>query len=172
MYEIRLATDEDVPALPAIESAAAALFLQYAETANLPDDPTAPAEFYAAQQDGRLWVAALPNGVPIGFALVEMLADAVHLEEVDVHPQYGRQGVGTALVQAVCAWARAHGIAAVTLTTFRRIPWNEPFYRKLGFRELKPAELSANFIRLIEEEESRGLSRALRTAMLYETGIY
>ena len=30
-------------------------------------------------------------------------------------------------------WARDTGLAAVTLTTFRDVPWNAPFYRRAGF---------------------------------------
>jgi hypothetical protein len=45
-----------------------------------------------------------------------------------------RQGIGTALVSAVCAWAVAKGLGAVTLTTFRDVAWNAPFYRRFGFR--------------------------------------
>lgn len=50
-----------------------------------------------------------------------------------MHPEHGRRGIGGALVGSVCDWARASGIASVTLTTYREIPWNEPFYRRLGF---------------------------------------
>ena len=40
--------------------------------------------------------------MPVGFALVEMLADDLpHLEELDVDPSHGRRGLGTALVRGV-----------------------------------------------------------------------
>ena len=63
--------------------------------------------------------------------------DRPHLEEVDVHPDHGRRGVGTALVRAVCDWVRRSGHAEITLTTFRALPWNMPFYRRLGFEEMR-----------------------------------
>lgn len=45
---------------------------------------------------GRLWVASSGN-MPVGFALVKMLADDLpHLEEIDVHPSHRRRGLGTA----------------------------------------------------------------------------
>ena len=55
---------------------------------------------------------------------------------MSVRPTAGHQGRGRALVEAVCSWAAANGYPAVTLTTFRDVPWNAPFYSKLGFREL------------------------------------
>jgi len=53
-------------------------------------------------------------GVPVGFALVEILDGAAHLEEIDVHPAHGRRGLGSALVRAVCEWARQSELSAVT----------------------------------------------------------
>jgi hypothetical protein len=32
--------------------------------------------------------------------------------------------------------AEARSFRRVSLSTFRKVPWNGPFYRKLGFREI------------------------------------
>ena len=98
--------------------------------------------FQAAQAAGLLWVALSPQRHPVGFALVEREGLQLHLEELDVHPQHGRRGIGGALVETVCAWARDCGYAEITLTTYRDIPWNGPFYAKLGFKVLGAAELT------------------------------
>ena len=168
-FEFRLASLDDLPYLSAIESAATKLFLQFAETSELPLYLTAPEDFSEAQRAGLLWVALSPSGLPIGFALVEMLSESAHLEEIDVHPDFGRRGIGASLVRMVCDWAQACSIPAVTLTTFREIPWNEPFYRKLGFEELSPEEMTEDIARIIADEERHGLPRELRTAMRYKT---
>ena len=39
-------------------------------------------------------------------------------------------------MNAVCEWALTRGHSAVTLTTFRDVPWNGPFYAKLGFQQV------------------------------------
>jgi len=122
----------------------------------------------AAQQDGRLWVARTPGGTPIGFALVEFLDGLPHLEEMDVHPSFGRRGVGTRLLAAVRAWARAQGHAAVTLTTFRDVPWNAPFYASAGFRALAPRELSPALRERVRDEAARGLDPATRVVMILD----
>ncbi len=169
MYAIRLAKPEDLAFLPDIERAAGDLFIQFPALANLPDGVTSLEEFQESQQSNLLWVAALPSGKPIGFAQVYIVDGAAHLDELDVHPDYGRQGIGTKMVQTVIEWARSNGIPAVTLTTFRDVPWNEPFYRKLGFRILEWEELSAGLIKIVEEEESHGLTRDLRVVMKIKT---
>jgi GNAT superfamily N-acetyltransferase len=68
---------------------------------------------------------------PIAFAIVHLLPESVHLHELDVHPDYERQGLGRQLVATVADWARARGATALTLTTFADVPWNGPYYARL-----------------------------------------
>src|SRR5262245_55713761 len=119
-YQIRPARAEDVPALPAIEREAARLFTPYAKDLGLHDDfPIQSLEDHcAAQRDGRLWVAVDLNDRPVGFAFVMDLGGQAHLDELDVLPSHGRRGVGGALIEAVCAWARSQGRSSLTLSTF------------------------------------------------------
>ena len=70
---------------------------------------------------------------PVGFVCVELVDGIPHIWQLAVHPDQGRQGLGRALVEAACDWARAQGFDAITLTTYRDVPWNGPFYGSLGF---------------------------------------
>src|SRR5688572_8426534 len=140
-YRIVRARWRDVPLLGAIELAAAELLRGYAPDAVL-DEVTDEGELQLARRERRLWVA-LAGDAPVGFAHVELLEpDAVHLEELDVHPEHGRRSLGARLVASVCRWAEARGSAAVTLTTFRDVPWNMPFYSRIGFAEIPPPALT------------------------------
>ncbi|MBN1531710.1 MAG: GNAT family N-acetyltransferase [Spirochaetes bacterium] len=120
-----------------------------------------------AQLEGRLWVA-LADDVPVGFALVTMIARGhPHLQEMDVLPGHGRRGLGTALLRAVCAWASEKGYREITLTTFRAVAWNMPFYGRLGFVEV-PGELQGPELReIVKDETSRGLDPLERVVMTY-----
>jgi GNAT superfamily N-acetyltransferase len=92
--------------------------------------------FNTTEQDDHFDSAAVvlvAGDPPVGFACVDVLDGAAHLWQLSVHPSAGRRGIGTALVGAVCDWARSHGYPEVTLTTFRDVPWNAPFYSRLGF---------------------------------------
>ena len=126
--------------------------------------------FAEAARDGRLWVAA--NGsMPVGFALVEMLAeDLPHLEELDVDPSHGRRGLGTALVRTVCEWATVSSYGMLTLTTFRAVTWNLPFYARLGFEELSREILRPELAAVVAEEAHRGLDPTTRAVMGYRCG--
>lgn len=163
-YTITKARPTDVRLLPAIELAAARLLAGHAPDSAL-TETTADEVLKAAQAHGRLWVA-LADDVPIGFAHVEILEPtAAHLEEIDVHPEHARRGLGTRLVLAVCAWAAAAGYREVTLTTFRDVPFNMPFYARLGFDVIPSEELSAVLLEVVESEARRGLDPAHRVVM-------
>jgi len=73
---------------------------------------------------------------PTGFVTVEVVDGAAHVWQLAVLPSMQRRGVGRALLDAVCRWARGEGYTALTLTTYRDVSWNGPFYEKLGFHEL------------------------------------
>ena len=65
----------------------------------------------------------------------------------------------------VCAWAREHGHTAVTLSTFRDVPWNGPFYRRHGFADLPPAAWTPGMRAIREHEARHGLRTDVRVFM-------
>ncbi|MDH3687423.1 MAG: GNAT family N-acetyltransferase [Myxococcales bacterium] len=165
-YLIRPSRTSDLAQLGAIERAAAHLFagMSFAEAGVL-EDVTELEDFEEAHADENLWVASTPGGTPVGFAFVEEIGGCAHLDELDVHPDHGRRGVGAALVRAVCTAARERGFPGVTLTTFRDVAWNAPFYEKLGFRALAAEELSPELAALVRSEALRGLAPERRVVM-------
>jgi GNAT superfamily N-acetyltransferase len=164
MYTIVPARPTDLPLLPAIELASATLLAGHAPASVLAET-TSQADLRAAQRRGRLWVA-LADDVPVGFAHVMVLGpDIAHLEEIDVHPEHGRRGLGRRLVLTVCRWAATNGYSWVTLTTFRDVPWNMPFYARLGFEEVPRQELTPALLSVIEDETRRGLDSDRRVTM-------
>lgn len=130
MIDVHEARAADVPLLAAIEADADELFLE--RFGNPPWDPPTPGQDRVATA-GFVLVAGSP---PVGFAHVVEIEGDAHLELLAVRRDHGRQGIGTALVTAAKAEARARGFRRLTLSTFRDVPWNAPFYAKLGFTEL------------------------------------
>ncbi len=164
-YSIKLARPEHLDDLPVIEREAALLFRDWNVPEIVIEAATPIEEFQAAQEAGHLWVALSPQDRPVGFAIVAPEGNRLHLEEMDVHPLHGRRGVGSALVTAVCDWARECGYVEITLTTYRDIPWNAPFYAKLGFEALNTAEMAPELRERVEAEAARGLDPARRIVM-------
>jgi GNAT superfamily N-acetyltransferase len=165
-YSIVAARLADIPALPEIELAAARLLAGHAPD-SVVSESTDEQVFLHAQAEGRLWVA-LDGDTPVGFALAEVFSERqAHLEEIDVAPRHGRRGVGTGLVEAVCDWARRRGFEELTLTTFRALPWNMPFYARLGFEEVSGDDLTPELEAIARDETARGLDRRSRVVMRY-----
>lgn len=164
MVSITTARSQDLARLPAIELAAAQLLTGHAPESVL-NETTDWHVLQKAQREGHLWVALL-NDVAVGFAHVEVIERAAaHLEEIDVDPRHGRRGLGTQLVLRVCEWAAGSGYTSVTLTTFRDVPWNMPFYARLGFEIVPRVQLSAALSAIVEDETRRGLDPARRVVM-------
>ena len=165
-YVVVRARTQDLASLPGIERAAARLLRGYVPDSVL-NETTDLRTFEDAARHGRLWVA-LADDTPVGFALVKMLADDLpHLDEVDVEPAHGRRGLGSALVRAACEWAAACEFSSVTLTTFRAVPWNLPFYARLGFVEMPADQLRQELAAVVAGEAARGLAPELRAVMSY-----
>lgn len=168
LYEIRRARPEELLHLPEIERRASALFRDTKHAFLADAEPTPLHIFTAQQQQGLVWVATLGGQPPAGFALARILDGAIYLQEMDVDPQHARRGLGKRLVQAVCEGARRAGYPAVTLSTFRDLPWNAPFYEKLGFRVLAEAELRAGLQTVRQQETQIGFPRAERVCMRHD----
>lgn len=133
-YAFRPATPEDAAFLPAIERAAARLFPPGTIPEKFLDDTIAPETFVLAANEGRLWVATLDaDDRPVGFALLRIYGEIAVLAEIDVLPDHGRKGLGRELVLRAAEGARRRGHGALYLTTFSHVPWNEPFYARMGF---------------------------------------
>jgi GNAT superfamily N-acetyltransferase len=91
---------------------------------------------------------------PVGFACVELVDGNPYIWQLAVHPVHGRQGLGRALVEATCDWARSEHFGAITLTTFRDVAWNGPFYESLGFVAM--GNLTPELSAIREHERSIG----------------
>jgi GNAT superfamily N-acetyltransferase len=125
-------------ALPALERAADSLFEQLG-IGPLPGPGTVE-EFAAAL------VVLVAGDPPVGLCRIDAVGaggtggTGAHLEQLSVHPDHGRRGLGRALLRAAIEWARAAGYRELTLATYRDVPWNGPFYASEGFVEIGPAD--------------------------------
>ena len=129
------------------------------------DEPTSISELHSFVRAGRAWVAAEASGHPVGYLLSDVVDGCAHIEQVSIAPAHARRGVGAALINRLDADAAAENRPAMTLTTFRDVPWNAPYYVRLGFIVLGPAEQGPELRALIELEASSIPSDAARVAM-------
>ena len=154
---IRQAERADLAALAAIERAADRMFVPLGIVF-----PPGPTVVEGCDDPGRVIVADRP---PVGFALVGVVDGLTHLEQIAVRPEHGNRGIGTRLLDAVLAAATRAGTAAVTLTTFRDVPWNAPWYARRGFRVVRPQEWGPELAELVEHEGVLGVDVGPRVVM-------
>jgi len=169
-FRLRLARPDEVPRLREIEDAAATLFAGLGLIDEALDESFPLDELARLVGMGQVWVGCPPDDQPVGMVIASVREGAVYLEEMDVLPAHGRRGLGTRLLTCVCAWAKAQGHSAVTLSTMRDVPWNGPFYRKHGFKDLQPAEWTSDMRAIREKEVAHGLRVEARVFMRRELG--
>ncbi|WP_404385679.1 GNAT family N-acetyltransferase [Caenispirillum salinarum] len=169
---IQLADPLEAEFCPDIERAASAL---YAETAHAwLVGQAAPAEVYVrAAEQGNLLVARAavdpPARRPAAFVLVRPVGpDVLYVAELAVLPALQGRRLGARLLDAAEDVARARGGRWLLLRTFRAVPWNAPYYRRLGFGDPPPGlseEALGEMCRIAEKEASHGLSGETRLFM-------
>ncbi|WP_233625466.1 GNAT family N-acetyltransferase [Actinoplanes sp. ATCC 53533] len=163
---IRLTCSSDLAAIQRIELAAGELFREIG-MADIADHPVPTLAVLADfQRAGHSWVAVDGSDRPVAFVLVRIVDGRAHVEQVSVDPAYARRRIGRDLIDHVESWAAGRGLSALSLTTFRDVEWNGPYYGRLGFAVLAPAGHGPELAALIVEEVAHGLDPARRIAMI------
>lgn len=164
---VRSAMTGDRAAIQAVGAAAGERFrsIEDPRVARCADDPPLSLEALSRYvRGGRAWVALVGDEV-VGFAVADPLDGGAHLEEVAVRPEHEGRGIGSDLLRLVEGWAASAGLDGVTLTTFRDVPWNRPFYERRGFVVVPDEELTLGLVARREDEAAHGLDPELRVVM-------
>jgi GNAT superfamily N-acetyltransferase len=163
---IRAVRSDELATLVAIERDAGRAFAAIGMPEIAADDPGSVAELEAFRADGRAWVAVDGDDRPVAYLLGTVVDGCAHVEQVSVAPAFAGRGLGARLIDHLAAVAAAEGRPAVTLTTFRDVPWNAPYYARLGFVVVERAEQGPELRALVAEEAQRIPGDAPRVAML------
>jgi GNAT superfamily N-acetyltransferase len=162
---IRKARLEDAGRLRDIETAAGEAFRTLGMHAVAEDPPPSIQELSRYITSGTCWVSTAGEQKAVAYILVDQIDGNVHIAQVTVHPQYARLGIGKALIDEVASWAAPHGFTALTLTTFRDVPWNRPYYERLGFAVVPQRLWPVGIRRLVSAEAADGLAAWPRVVM-------
>jgi len=113
---------------------------------------------------GTSWVAEAEDQI-VGFLCAEIMSGDLHVWELAVRREWQGQGIGRRLMETAIEYARGNHLRCVTLTTFRQVPWNEPFYRRLGFEVIDMKSMEPRLALILQDEIQQGLPGDLRCAM-------
>ncbi len=160
MIEIRRCQEKEMALLAEIEDQADQIFpsgLIPPNAANYPIE-----HLKRANGHGSLIVASDDEQI-VGFAVAEPRGQAYHLFLIAVWPQWGRQGIGGALLNQIGRDAIEKNLEKITLTTFSNIEWNAPYYKKKGFVTVFDFKSCPYLREILEAEAKEGFTN--RVAM-------
>lgn len=158
---IRPPRADELEALLDIERRAGRAFADIGMDEIARDDPGTVAQVEAFRAAGRAWVAVDDADRPVAYLLSSVVDGCTHVDQVSVAPSHARQGLGAALIDRVAERAAV----ALTLTTFRDVPWNAPYYARLGFTVLEPADQGPELAARVRQEAATIPGDAARVAM-------
>jgi 4-diphosphocytidyl-2-C-methyl-D-erythritol kinase len=165
-FRIQRANAAHIEVICAIEREAVQMFRDHAawrfySRMSIPEDLLAE-----EIRRGFVWVAVEETSAEVvGFVWLDVAlhGDFVCIAEIDVLPAFHRRGIGSALLQHACAWARDEGYRRIDLGTLPDIPWNAPFYVKHGFAVVSKDDPDFAYARELDREN--GLPEGMRVYM-------
>lgn len=165
-YSIRRSAPADLLALRDIELKAASRFAGLGLIDHMLDSAMDPERLSSLINDELVWVACFED-TPVGFAATSFLGGSKEylLEELDVVPEHGGNKLGGGLISAAEEFADQKSLRRIILSTFSGVPWNAPFYSKLGFEIMPPEDYSPEIKQLRQHESELGLPMAQRVIM-------
>jgi GNAT superfamily N-acetyltransferase len=154
---IRPAIRRDLDELEDVEDDAGSLFADVGFDFAAVQPISRQARYWDAFDDGAIFVADVPHVRLAGFVALAPLDAGAHVLELSVRRANQKRGLGRRLMAAGEDWARAQAFGELTLTTFRDVPWNAPFYARLGFGPLEPGAERPGLAEERRQETARGL---------------
>ena len=165
-YTVRATIQADTALLPAIEDSAGARFRDAPGLEWIADEGNMTPDRHAElMREGTSWVATGEDDAPVGFIACERRGGALHICEFAVNEDLHGSGVGRALLDHAIGYARQARMSAVTLTTFRDLAWNQPYYARRGFVTVTPVGDQPLAVTL-RDEARHGLPPERRCAMV------
>ena len=162
---LRAATPSEIERVREIERASASRFVGTARAELAHDEPTDAATLAQRITAGGLLVAEHDRQI-VAFVMFREVEGCGYIEQIDVLPSHERRGIGARLIEAVGEVARGRGWPALTLSTFKDVPFNAPYYRRLGFADVEM--LTPGMAEIRTEHEVRGLDESMRVFMRRE----
>lgn len=164
-YRVERGTAAHIAPLPELERAAGARFraVGMADIAEGGTTPLSILEERAAAD--RLYVALDTHGALVGFLIWSPKDALAYIEEVSVHPAHAGNRLAARMIGRLEADTRGR-FPALTLATFRDVPWNAPYYASLGFREMPLGDAGPDHLENWRHQQAQGLDMSKRLFMI------
>jgi predicted N-acetyltransferase YhbS len=167
-FTFRFAELDEIEAVRAIEYEAAQRFATIGMT-GIADAQPMNADFVRRKIEASEIIVAVNDAARcVAFVMFAPLATRFYIEELDVLTAWAGRRIGASLLGQVDGLARKAGAQQLVLSTFRDVPWNAPYYRRLGFRVIESEQLDAKLRAIRATHVARGLDESKRVFMCRE----
>ncbi len=166
-YIVRETELFDLDYLPLIEKSAGNAFISMPNLAWIADNSVMSRDEHERLLTlGFSWVAfeEISQNVA-GFLTAEIIENDFYIGEISVSENHQQQGIGSKLFDTALVKAKSMDVTTATLTTFIDVPWNAPYYERLGFVVLKEKTLPLYLQIKLQEEINAGFPIERRCAM-------
>jgi len=171
-FYVRPAREAEIPTAIEIDDDACTLYYSarvhpdFERTSQMARAPNEIERWTEAVRLQRLLFACTPEGQPVGFAVLDFVDGKPHLDQLSVRRAFMKRGIGKTLVDRAKAWSVRAG--QLWITTYSDIvPWNAPWYRRLGFVSIEDQHLEPELARRIAEERQFLPAGHERVAMVF-----
>lgn len=164
VYRIARGTPSPAPRLRQIEIAAGARFRAVGMGEIAEGEPTPQTILEERATAGRLYIAVAAAGEVAGFLIWSPKDGLAYIEEVSVHPDHAGHRLAARLIDELTNDVR-HRMPALSLATFRDVPWNAPYYTSLGFVEMPQDKVGPDHLESWRHQAANGLDMARRLFM-------
>ena len=164
-YKIERGTRAQSAQLQRIELAAGARFRDVGMSDIADHEPTDASVLEEHADRRRLYVALAADQTVTGFLIWSPKDGMAYIEEVSVHPDHAGNRLAAQMVDRLAVDIRGRH-AALSLATFRDIPWNAPYYASLGFVEIPCAQVGPDHDMSWQHQSEDGLDMSRRLFMV------
>ena len=165
-FIIRFTNKNDYQFLPGIEDSAGKAFLAIGME-DIACMDNLPVSYYnKVTEPSYIMVAESKNAALVGFCLINLVDSQPHIKELSVAREHSGQGIGKALINRICEESKQKGYKSITLTTFAEVPFNAPFYKKLGFKQFDINNEWPELSSILQKEKDGPLKAYSRIAMI------
>ncbi|KAM3424934.1 hypothetical protein BST61_g6907 [Cercospora zeina] len=164
-YSIRPATSDHAAAIRAIEESSIQKFSTIPELSHLAQPgtftPNSLSGLPAWLSRGKVFLAVNCSASEeaeeevVGVIATLPKDDSIFIAEISVLEEHHGKGIGSMLLNAVFEWTRGQSAlkgeeVKVSLTCYRDVPWNGPWYQKKGFEVIEAERLGEEHAGKIE----------------------
>jgi predicted N-acetyltransferase YhbS len=135
------------------------------DLAYLAEDEPTDAEILRERLAQDALIVAADGETPVAYVIFEVVEGCAYIEQIDVLTSHAGQRIGARLLDAVADRARGRRLKALTLSTFRDVPFNAPYYARLGFEVIADADLTPGLLEIRAAHLERGLDESRRVFM-------